>query len=209
MHVTYIHNGIVYTSLYQTLTSIPGVAGFLLGGTAGILATPTPFLFASFSSLQWFTLGTTFWTCRSSLLQTWKPQEPTPSDLIKVSTLSGGVTGGVVAALMRGRRNVLPGMLMFSLAGAAGQWIHNVFDAAKAREAESGTTEVGLGDRLRGKGWSLMKVMSDKEYAERLKKQQLVADAEIAVLDDKIMALREQQQQELGADTVSASPIRP
>jgi hypothetical protein len=184
-------------SVNQKLTDYIGGAGFVVGGTIGILTSPTPLLFATFSSLQWFVLGSTFWGTRSSILQAWTPVHQTPNDLIKASTLAGGITGGVVAALTRGRRNVLPGMLMFSLGGFAGQWVHNAWAASNMRREQAAGESTGsiLGG-MGGKGWSLMKVMNDEEYAERLKNQQLAVDAEISVLEDKIAALRKQQELE-------------
>lgn len=192
----------------QKLTHLKGAAGFLAGGTAGILVSPTPLLFATFASLQWFVLGSTFWGTRTSILQAWKPahQTQTPSDLVKATMLAGGITGGVVGALTRGRRNVLPGMLMFSLAGFAGQWVTNAYLASKVRrDAANGGQSQGFLEGMTGKGWSLMKIMSNEEYAERLKTQQLAVDAEIAVLEDKIVALRKEQQQE--EETRSLGPV--
>ena len=88
-------------------------------------------------------------------------------------------------------------MLMFSVAGFAGQWAHNAIQASKMRRAgEDVKPSKGFWEGMSGRGWSLMKVMSNQEYAERLKNQQLVVDAEIAVLEDKIAALRKQQQEE-------------
>jgi hypothetical protein len=95
-------------------------------------------------------------------------------------------------------------MLMFSLAGFAGQWAHNAIQASKVRrEGEDAKPNQGFWESMSGKGWSLMKVMSNEEYAERLKNQQLVVDAEIAVLEDKIAALRKQQQEEEAAISTS------
>jgi hypothetical protein len=51
-----------------------------------------------------------------------------------------------------------------------------------------------------------MKVMSDEEYKELLKKQQLVVDAEIAVMEDNITALRRQQQEEQGMEDSKPTP---
>jgi hypothetical protein len=38
-----------------------GTSGLLVGGTAGVLRSTTPTLFALASAVQWFTLGSTFW----------------------------------------------------------------------------------------------------------------------------------------------------
>lgn len=176
-----------------------------MGGTAGILASPTPVLFATFSSLQWFVLGTTFWGTRSSILQAWTSAHQTPSDLTKASAIAGGFTGGVVGGLIRGRRNVLPGMLMLSLAGYAGQWAKNQYDAARARR-EGKESSQGFWKGRTGKGWSLMKIMSDEEYAERLRNEQLAVDVEISVLEDKIAALRKQQEDEEAPALKPSSP---
>jgi hypothetical protein len=95
-------------------------------------------------------------------------------------------------------------MLMFSLAGFAGQWAHNAIESSKMRrEGEDAKPRQGFWEGMSGRGWSLMKVMSNEEYAERLKNQQLVVDAEIAVLEDKIAALRKKQQEEETAISTS------
>ena len=99
---------------------------------------------------------------------------------------------------------------MFSLAGFVGQWAHNTFQSSRTKP-ENGDVQPNksFSERISGKGWSLMKVMSDDEYKELLKKQQLVVDAEIAVLEDKITALWRQQQEEQGMeDSKSTSTQR-
>ena len=99
---------------------------------------------------------------------------------------------------------------MFSLAGFVGQWAHNTFQSSKTKR-ENGDVQPNksFSERMSGKGWSLMKVMSDDEYKELLKKQQLVVDAEIAVMEDKITALRRKQQEALGMeDSKSTSSQR-
>jgi hypothetical protein len=98
-------------------------------------------------------------------------------------------------------------MLMFSLAGFAGQWAHNAFDSSRTKR-EDGDLQPNksFSERMSGRGWSLMKVMSDEEYKELLKKQQMVVDAEIAVLEDKITALRRQQQEDRGIEDSKPAP---
>lgn len=43
------------------------------------------------------------------------------------------------------------------------------------------------------KSWTPFKVLTNEEYTEMLRERMLKVDVEIAVLDDKIAALKEQQ----------------
>ena len=171
-----------------------GATGFIVGGTAGIIRSATPLLFATASSIQTFTVGSTFWATRSGILQAWIPpnQEPTPSDLTKVSTAAGGITGGAIALLFRGRSNVIPGAVMFSLFGFLGQAAHDSYLARKAAPVLE--AKVGFWRRMSEKPWSPVTVMTDDEYAELLRKKMMRVDVEIAILDDRIEALKKEQQ---------------
>jgi hypothetical protein len=114
-----------------------------------------------------------------------------PRDYTIASTLSGGLSGGIVALVTRGRRNVLPATIMWSLIGGAGQMTYNAFaNRPKAEPKE------GFWKRLANKSWSPVKAMSDEEYAKVLRERMLKVDVEIALLDDKIAALRKQQEEE-------------
>lgn len=179
------------------LTNITGAVGFLLGGTAGILkfggsasTGAAPILFAGASGLQTFAIGTTFWTIRSATLSAWTPSHLTPSsgDTMRASAISGGITGGALAAIMRGRSNVLPGAIMFSLFGTAGQWAYNSTFGSPKLESEG--PKKNFWERVGERSWSPMKVLSNEEYATMLRERQLKVDVEIAVIDEKIAALK-------------------
>lgn len=49
------------------------------------------------------------------------------------------------------------------------------------------------------RSWTPFRVLSNDEYAEMLREKALKLDVEIAVLDDKIVALKEQQAREEAA----------
>ena len=180
----------------SVLIDVTGTAGFLFGGTAGILKGSTPFLFATASGIQTFALGTTFWACRSSYLhlQVHNPDVRTSSDLTKASTLAGGISGATVALLTRGRRNVLPATLMWSLFGCVGQVAVDSFSAR--REQDQQQPKEGFWKRMAEKSWSPVTYMSNDDYARVLREKMMKVDVEIAILDDKIAALREQQQED-------------
>lgn len=97
-----------------------------------------------------------------------------------------------MAAIMRGRSNILPGILMFSIFGAAGQWAYNGMDGSKSVNV---APKKNFWERMGERSWSPMKVLSNEEYAAMLKGRQLKIDVEIAVIDDKIAALRKEIEQ--------------
>ena len=177
----------------STNNNFPGAAGFLFGGTAGIIKGTAPFLFASASGLQTFALGTTFWGCRTTILEAWNPDQQTSSDLVKASAIAGGITGGAVALITRGRSNAIPGALMFSLFGYLGQKGYNKLK--QPREAKDEPKQ-GFWRRMSEKRFSPVTVMTDEEYAKMLEEKMLKVDVEIAVLREKVAALKEQQEQQ-------------
>ncbi|KAK5115840.1 hypothetical protein LTR85_009434 [Meristemomyces frigidus] len=181
-------------------------AGFLFGGTSGILKGTTPFLFATASGIQTFALGTTFWACRGTYLQLRSTAGThASSDYIQASTLAGGLSGGIVALVTRGRRNVLPATVMWSLFGCVGQLAYNRYSVAPKEQQQP---KVGFWQRVAEKRWSPVTFMSNEEYAEKLREKLLKVDVEIAVLDDKIAALRKQQQDD-GAATAEEPKTGP
>lgn len=95
-----------------------------------------------------------------------------------------------MAAIMRGRSNVLPGVIMFSLFGTAGQWAYNrTFGSPKV---ESEEPKKNFWQRVGERSWSPMKVLSNEEYAAMLRERQLKLDVDIAVIDEKISALKKE-----------------
>ncbi|TKA76704.1 hypothetical protein B0A55_03937 [Friedmanniomyces simplex] len=171
-----------------------GCAGFLFGGTSGILKATTPFLFATAASIQTFALGTSFWACRSAILRTGLAGEQASSDLVKASSLAGGVSGGLIAVITRGRRNLLPGTLMWSFFGGVGQLAYNRY--ASSSTARQNIPSEDFWTRMAKRSWFPLKALSNEEYAGMLREKMLKVNVEIAILDDKIAALSKQQQVE-------------
>ncbi len=86
-----------------------------------------------------------------------------------------------------GPRNVLPGMVIFSVFGAGGQAVANVM-ATRAREPLKPKTSW-----LDSK-WSPVTPLTDQQYEKLLQEKILKLDVEIAVIDEDIAALREAEQ---------------
>ncbi|KAL9594070.1 MAG: hypothetical protein Q9219_007235 [cf. Caloplaca sp. 3 TL-2023] len=178
--------------------------GALSGGAAGILRSSTPGLFALASGAQWALLGSTYYGSREVILQTWQvtPSSP-PQDRIYPSTLAGAVTGGTIGGLLRGRTNIIPGAIMFSLFGFAGQHVYNRLDARHAAslvtqsspnatdDPSKTTSDRPLWTRILNSKYSPMKVLSDEQYQDILKEKLIRVDAEIALVDDEIEKVKE------------------
>lgn len=74
--------------------------------------------------------------------------------------------------------------------GFAGQAIYNKWTAVPA-PAKQDQSRKGFWESMTSLG--LVSHLSNEEYAEMLKERLLKVDVEIAVLDDKILALKKQQ----------------
>lgn len=90
-----------------------------------------------------------------------------------------------------GRKNVIPGAIMFALFGAAGQAVYNMADARNSELSQS--PEKDLKDSWLNSKWSPMKVLSDVEYEAMLQEKLLRINAQIALVDESIEALRIQE----------------
>lgn len=77
---------------------------------------------------------------------------------------------------------------MFAIFGAAGQYIHNRYTAPRDVQPRE-----NFWKRISEKSWTPFKVLTNEEYTEMLRGRMLKIDVEIALLDDKIAALKEQQ----------------
>lgn len=95
-----------------------------------------------------------------------------------------------------GRKNVIPGAIMFALLGATGQYLYNVADARNS--ALAGKPECKESSWLDSK-WSPMKVLSDQDYENMLREKLLRVNAEIALVDESIEALRSQERESTSA----------
>ncbi|CAI6340923.1 unnamed protein product [Periconia digitata] len=193
------------------------VPGLIFGATVGTIRTRTPILFSLASGVQWFALGSTFWAARSSILhrdglQNWwnttrglplvprQDLDASPRDRVRASVIAGAFTGCSLGLLFRGPQNAFYGTIMFSLYGWAGQHAYNFLDGRNSRAVqeerelrEQGLKKETLMQRIAKSKWSPMTVLSDEEYANLIGEKILAVEADIAIIDEKIEALRNQQ----------------
>lgn len=80
---------------------------------------------------------------------------------------------------------------MFAIFGATGQAIYNWADARNSERIEKGVHK----NSIFNSKWSPMKVLSDSEYEDMLREKLLRVNAQIALVDENIEALRAQERQ--------------
>jgi len=179
-----------------------GCAGAAIGSVAGILRSSHPALFATLSGIQCFGLGTAYWASRCVVLELWEDRRQ--SELV-ASTIAGALSGGLIAALARGRTNVFPGTCMFGLFGFLGQHIYNTWqdypqalqsfhslhtiDSGQDRSSGSKAND-SLLQRLVNDKRMPVKALSDEDYEGLLAAKLQRIDLQIAVLDDDLAKLR-------------------
>ncbi|KAL1797687.1 hypothetical protein ACET3X_004293 [Alternaria dauci] len=214
-HVTQPIDVARQAALVGGASAIPGI---VIGAFYGTLRTQTPVLFSIVSGAQWFAIGSTFWGIRTSilnhagLLNWWNitrgapsyplnDLHPTTSDRVRASTIAGALTGFNLGLLFRGPRNVIPGTIMFALFGWGGQRGYNYLDArnsselrvqAELRARGEDKPKENLMHRIAKSKWSPMQVLTDDDYENMMQEKLLRVEAQIAVIDDKIDAMRKQ-----------------
>lgn len=127
---------------------------------------------------------------RGLILHAWDTPNQTPQDRSKASAIAGVLSGGACGALFRGRSNIIPGALVMGLAGYAGQSFQN-WKAATPAVPKSEKPRRGFWESMTSIG--VVTHLTDEQYAEMLRERLLKVDVEIAVLDDKIAAIKKDQ----------------
>lgn len=196
--------------------AVPGTA---LGAFAGTIRTTTPIFFALVSGAQWFAIGSTFYSIRTSLinqdglLNWWHLTRGVPlidrtdlthttSEKVKISSISGGLTGAILGLAFRGPRNVIPGTIMFTLFGFMGQHTYNFLDKRNTTEVQrldvlktEGRQDPNWLQRMAKSKYIPMSVLSDDEYAKMLGERLLGVEASIALVDERIEEWRVRQRE--------------
>ncbi|KAK2012334.1 hypothetical protein LZ32DRAFT_605560 [Colletotrichum eremochloae] len=162
--------------------ALTGTIGMFSGIAAGIIRDSTPALFALASGIQWFALGSSYWFSRTVVMSAWGGEEKlSNSSKAQASAIAGG-TAGMVGGLIRGPKNIVPGVIVFSLIGGTGQAFYNSMQGRpEVTEKKKSFFE---------SSWSPLKKLSDDEYRNMIDEKMLKIDAEIALIDDKIAELR-------------------
>ena len=87
----------------------------------------------------------------------------------------------------------MPGMVVGSLVGIAGQGVYGDVDRWVRQRRNSPKTTDPIWKRALSSKWSPMKRLSNEEYAQYINQQLLKTEANIALLDEQIKKLKEDQ----------------
>ncbi|KAK0738466.1 hypothetical protein B0T18DRAFT_422097 [Schizothecium vesticola] len=170
-----------------------GAVGLFAGAVHGIAKSGSPILFSLVTGVQWFALSSSYMGARTAGLRLYggDGHEVRPIDKLKVSTAAGGFAGMVAGALRGASKNIIYGTIAFSCWGGVGQLVMNAFGAAAGKASENKSDEPRGG--ILGSKYSPLTFLSDKEYETILEEKLLRIEAEIAVVDDNIKELRDNE----------------
>ncbi|PGH10505.1 hypothetical protein AJ79_05433 [Helicocarpus griseus UAMH5409] len=164
-----------------------GASGLIFGGITGVLRSPNPVIHSIAAGAHWAAFGTSTWWLRSNILRVQFDNKPTRGQQAFASTISSGLSGGAISYSIH--RRFIPGAVIFGLVGFLGQKSYDVVEAWQSSRDKTAPKKP-LGQRLLESKWMLLKQLSDEDYIAMLNEKLLVVNAEIAVIDDKIAALR-------------------
>ncbi|KAM0352456.1 hypothetical protein ACHAPU_002123 [Fusarium lateritium] len=166
-----------------------GTAGVLAGVGGSIFKEANPIIWGAVSGFQWFTLGTSFWFTRSIVVKAWGGEEILKNGHKTMASAIAGTAAGAVGGLIRGPKNILPAMLVWSTVGAGGQIIANRMAARKPKVQDEN-------DETFFTRWTPLKKLTDQEYRDMMAEKMLRIDADIALIDDRVVELRKQAEEE-------------
>ncbi|RVD81192.1 uncharacterized protein DFL_009066 [Arthrobotrys flagrans] len=181
--------------------------GLLSALVATLKNNPRSRLYVVGTTLNCFILGTGFYVTRDIFSKrVFKyPQGDTITsrERIILSGASAAAVGGTWGAVIGGRRNMLPGLVAFGLAGLGGQAVLNTIEARKQDEsnmnkdwsAEAPQKE-GILSRILNSENSPVRRLTSEEYVEKMRDKQLMVDAEIALVDEEIARLTKKLEEE-------------
>ncbi|KAH8705258.1 hypothetical protein BGW36DRAFT_367205 [Talaromyces proteolyticus] len=174
--------------------ALSAFAGFTYGGASGILrATKHPIVHSLSHSIHWAAWGSSFWWIRSNILHLHFQDHATPRERVYSSTISGGLSGGIVTRLMGGK--FIPGLVVFSLVGCLGQSAWNVVQ--RRQQENEGKVSKPILQRMAESKWIPLRSLSDDEFKHLLNEKVLSIEAEMALLDEKIEGLQRERDLEI------------
>ncbi|EQL36976.1 hypothetical protein BDFG_01603 [Blastomyces dermatitidis ATCC 26199] len=167
--------------------ALSGASGLIFGGITGVLRSPNPAIHSIAAGLHWFAFGTSTWWLRSNILRVQFDDKPTVGQRAFASSVSSGLSGGAIAFSIH--RRFIPGAVIFGIAGFLGQKSYDVIHGWQLSRDQTAPRKP-LFQRMLESKWMLLKPLPDDEYVGMLNEKLLAVDAEIAVIDDKIAALK-------------------
>jgi len=162
-----------------------------LGGTfAAFYATVkgrNTVLWTGAAGVQCFMLGSTFWFSRTLLRNNASEANPLSRREELLHSFLAGSFAGMAGGALRGRSNVIPGAVVVGIMGLGGQASYTAFERMAEKPAESRP----LLDRLSSSKWWPLKSISDADYETELTEKVIGLEAEMAMIDERIVTLKQ------------------
>ncbi|KAM5487458.1 hypothetical protein MaudMau93_004543 [Microsporum audouinii] len=175
-----------------------GACGLLYGGVSGVLQGRHPIIKSISTGVYWFAFGSSFWWLRSNILRAQFEDNATSRERIYSSVAAGGLSGGAVNWAVN--RRFLPGLVACSILGFVGQYSYNKLEERQTRLESEPASSKTWAERIADSRWVPIKNLSDEQYKNMLQEKLLGVDVEIALIDDKLKALRASDGGKEGSD---------
>ncbi|KAI8148039.1 hypothetical protein BJV82DRAFT_594381 [Fennellomyces sp. T-0311] len=120
-----------------------------------------------------------------------KDSETRDRDDLVSSTLAGATTGGLLSAVFRGPKGVLPGSVMFGIICAAGQTVYTMGnrwrqDAILDAASPSGLPQKSIWESFSLPTWVPIRMLSDQEYEEMLDTRLKTLEMEVKEIEQEL-----------------------
>ncbi|KAM5439169.1 hypothetical protein McanCB56680_003724 [Microsporum canis] len=119
-----------------------------------------------------------------------QPSAPHTSVVVPSALQAGGL----------GDRRFLPGLVACSILGLVGQYSYNKLEERQTRLELEPASSKTWAERIADSRWVPIKNLSDEQYKNMLQEKLLGVDVEIALIDDKLKALRASDGGKEGSD---------
>ncbi|KAI9897655.1 hypothetical protein N3K66_007511 [Trichothecium roseum] len=164
-----------------------GVSGALLGAGGAVIADKSPLRSGGMTGFHWFTLGTTYWFSRTMICRGFGgAAQMSSSERVTASALAG-VPTGIISGMANSKARAVPSQILFWTVICGGvQWGVNAF-------TKRSTDPTEIKNNWLRSAWSPLQRLTDEEYLLKMDDQMLGLDADIAIIDERIAALKEKE----------------
>ncbi|KAI9018581.1 hypothetical protein CLU79DRAFT_295209 [Phycomyces nitens] len=183
----------------KTVVTGAAISGATVGATMAVLTNSPVRKFTILTGLNCGIVGATFFAVRETFLKYQRSKNPLYGlkdsqtrdiDELVSSTMAGVTTGGLLSAIYRGHRAVIPGSVIFGAFFAGTQIIYsaaNRWRQDKILEQESGNAETkNIWEYIKMPSWSPVRQLSSEEYNEILDNQLKVLEEEMRVIEKEL-----------------------
>jgi hypothetical protein len=123
---------------------------------------------------------------RSSIIASGAVRELNATNAVAVSAAAGAVSFSLAGLVVRGRRGLLPGVVIGTALAATGQLCYNFLDYTRSKtENKTGPVERFLKSK-----WSPGKLLSNDEYGKYLEAKLAKIETEMALIDVELHKLQ-------------------